>query len=593
MDREGFNRLGRRSAALTALLLCGAPCPSPAWADTPDPAAFLDTAERLRNKDHAKFAEMLSQIHGETHLLNDAQRWHLRYLDAWEDSFEGNYEKAREPLKDISEHSGDITLSAKASALLMNNESINNRYDQAFTIANQLATELPRIHDKTARFTVLMNLSQTLNAAGQTDLAIQYARMMADTIPPGETLCRSYVMETGALYNARSLNSSSKLLEQAIRICSESGNPVASNTQKLLKGMLLLDEKQPGQALALLDPLAESIQQNHYYAHELYWQVERAQAYEQLGRDDEALRAAEIVVRTGKSSDISEVMRNAYAVLYRIEKKRKNLAAALRDFENFTVQDKQYLDEVGARALAYQKVQQQVLTKKLETEELSKQNSILRLQRALDTKAAETSRLYITLLLLTLAFIIAWLFRLKRSQLRFKRMSFHDGLTGIYNHQHFIGEAERLLRTLEKKQGPACLISIDLDHFKHINDTYGHAMGDAVLKRTVMTCQEQLQPGDLFGRLGGEEFGVLLPECPRAKGMEVANRLLVAVGATPIEKDGILVSVSASVGLAFTDSTGYELQRLCKEADDALYRAKRGGRNRIVAEAEDPGMVDA
>ncbi|MFI4959093.1 MAG: GGDEF domain-containing protein, partial [Lysobacterales bacterium] len=179
-------------------------------------------------------------------------------------------------------------------------------------------------------------------------------------------------------------------------------------------------------------------------------------------------------------------------------------------------------------------------------------------------------------------------------QLGFKRLSRHDGLTGIFNHQHFISEADRVLRLLEKKLGHACLISIDLDHFKQVNDTHGHVMGDTVLKHAVAICQQHLRPADLFGRLGGEEFGILLHECCRKQGMDIANRIRLAIEASPMEKDGCVISISASVGLASTDAFGYELLRLCTEADAALYRAKRAGRNRVIADTENDGnLVEA
>jgi diguanylate cyclase (GGDEF)-like protein len=241
---------------------------------------------------------------------------------------------------------------------------------------------------------------------------------------------------------------------------------------------------------------------------------------------------------------------------------------------------------VNTRTQAYQIVHQHTLTKKLEAEALSKQNNILRLQQALANKAVETSRLYILLLLVAIASIVLWLFRLKRSQLRFKRLSRLDSLTGILNHQHFVGQSDRILHALERKAGHACLVVLDLDHFKGVNDTHGHAMGDAVLKRAVAVCQQQLRPSDLFGRLGGEEFGILLYECSRQHGMEIANRIRTAIAETPIHKDGCVVTVSASVGLASTDTSGYGLQRLCKEADAALYRAKRAGRNCVMGDIE-------
>jgi len=322
-------------------------------------------------------------------------------------------------------------------------------------------------------------------------------------------------------------------------------------------------------------------------------QEQLALTYEKLGEDNNARKAALAVLAMSEPDEISEWLRETYDLLYRIEKKRGNLNATLTYYELYAAQDKGYLDDISARSLAYAAVQQHVLAQKLETEGLSKQNSILRLQQALDTKAVETSRLYIILLLLVLVSIFFWLLRIKRSQLRFKMLSHHDGLTGIFNHQHFVSEAERTLRGLEKRQGSACLISIDLDHFKQINDTHGHATGDVVLKHTVALCQRQLRPTDLFGRLGGEEFGILLPECTLDQGMAIADRIRTAIEATPVNGEGGLVAFSASIGLASTDTSGYELQHLRKEADAALYRAKRTGRNRVMSDTESEGLVKA
>src|SRR5690606_32840524 len=146
--------------------------------------------------------------------------------------------------------------------------------------------------------------------------------------------------------------------------------------------------------------------------------------------------------------------------------------------------------------------------------------------------------------------------------------------------QHFVGEAGRALRQMERKPAPACLVALDLDHFKQVNDAYGHAIGDEVLRHAVTVCRQQLRPVDLFGRLGGEEFGILLPDCPLDQGVDIAHRIRRALAESPMTKGAAVVEISASVGLACTDTCGYELQRLYAEADAALYRAKRAGRNR-------------
>jgi diguanylate cyclase (GGDEF)-like protein len=558
-----------------------------------DPAALLDQAESLQRKDHPRFVQLLAQLHSETPRLTTNEQWRLRYLDAWENVFEGQYTQADSLLHDVIDRAGDATLATKASALLLTNLGLNRRYGEAFLLANRLTVELPRIKDPTTRYLVLMNLSQMLNFSGQTDLALKYARMMEDSIPPGETRCLPLNLQVAALYNGKQLTSSSSKLQQAIEACTTAQRPVATNSMWLVLGSLYLDENQPHKAMTLLDRIGPSIAANQYHEHMLSAQVERAQAHAKLGNDTETRKAALGAVGLSHSGDISEWLVVAYQLLYQVEKKQGHTAAALSYYEHYVTQDKGHLDDVSARTLAYQMAQQHMLVQKLETEKLSKQNNILRLQQALDTKAVEASRLYIVLLLMAIATIVLWLFLLKRSQLRFKRLSRCDGLTGIFNHQHFISEADRVLRLLERKRRRACLMSIDLDHFKDVNDTHGHAMGDAVLKHTVSLCQQQLRSTDVFGRLGGEEFGVLLHGCPRDQGMEIANRIRMAIEATPMMENGCIISISASVGLASSDTCGYELQTLHMEADAALYRAKRAGRNRVIADIENGNLVEA
>jgi diguanylate cyclase (GGDEF)-like protein len=558
-----------------------------------DPAAFLDQTESLRTKDHPRFVQMLAQIRSEAPSLTPEQQWHLRYLDGWETTFEGNYAKAQVELRDVIDHADNPTLVAKASALLLTNLAASRHYDEAFALANRVTVELPRIKDPMARYLLLMNLSQMLDLAGQTDIAIKYAHMMADATPPGESQCLPATMEVAALYNGKRLTSSSPQLQHGIETCTAARQPVATNAMMLVLSNLYLDENQPAKAMALLDRIAPSVRINHYFDQMLSAQTQRAQAYAKLGNDDEARKAALAAVAMDDSSDISEWMRDAYEVLYQVEKRAGHSAAALAYYERYVTEDKGYLNDISARTLAYDSLQQRSLVQKLQTESLSRQNSILRLKQALAIKAIESSRLYIALLLLVLISIMFLLLRLKRSQLRFKHLARLDGLTGIFNHQHFISEADQALRLLEKKSGTACLAFLDLDHFKQVNDTHGHAVGDEVLKRVVTICQQHLRQTDLFGRLGGEEFGILLPDCSRDRGLAVADRIRLTIEATRFDGDGYTIAFSASVGLVCTEISGYELQRLCREADAALYRAKRSGRNRVIADSGGDHLAEA
>ncbi|RAO74901.1 tetratricopeptide repeat-containing diguanylate cyclase [Dyella jiangningensis] len=580
-------------AALAAMAFCVTIRPSFAQTHSADLGVQLEQAESLRTADHPRFLARLNLLRSQAAAMSMRERWHLRYLEAWEASFQGDYVNAEPRLRDVIDHSDDPALAVKASAILMGDWGSNKRYEEAFELANQLVEKLPGTQDKLARFVALSYLSQLLRSAGQYELAANYAHDMAQDLPAGETACKPLAMRITALYETRKLTSSSPELQEALDACQAARDSVFTNALWLVKSDLHLDENEPLKAVQLLLRIAPSVRSDQYYSNMLTTQVQLAQAYLKLGKDDAARKAAQAALALSDPGDISETLRDAYRVLYSLDKKQGNTAAALADYEHYVAQDVGYLNDVSARALAYAMAKQHVIVQKLETEKLSRENNILRLKQALDAKAVETIRLYVVLLLLVLASAVFWLLRLKRSQLHFKKLSSIDGLTGVYNHQHFMGEAGKALHLLERRQGMACLFFIDLDNFKHINDTHGHATGDAVLRRTVTICRQQLRPTDLFGRLGGEEFGILLLDCTREQGMRIAERIRRAIDVAKLEGDAGIVTFSASVGLASTEYCGHDLQRLCREADAALYRAKRAGRNRVVSDTEEDGLVEA
>ncbi|MGE7138970.1 diguanylate cyclase [Luteibacter sp. NPDC031894] len=542
--------------------------------------------DAIRTKDHPRFVEALGELHRDAPSLTLPQQRYLQFLDAWEANYEGRYPEAEAALRQVMAL-GDDALGTRASAMLMNNLSEQGKYAEAYAVATRAADTLPIVTDPQARFVLLANLSLMLTFAGQPDKGLEYADMMLAATPAGESSCQAMVQKVTALEGLRKLTAQSPELLETIDICTADRQPIFANTMSLILVDRLLEEHKLDEALAMVERLARPIESSQYYPHRISLSSQRAQIYEQMGRAGEARKAALATVAMGHPGDVNEALRFAYRILYTIDKAQGHYASALGEYEHYVVQDQGYLRDANVRNAAYEAARQHFRAEKLETEGLGKENRILRLQQALDAKAVETSRLYIAVMSLVLVSVVFWLVRIKRSQLRFKWLSSCDGLTGIFHHQHFMGEAERALRLLERRAGEGCLVFLDLDHFKQVNDAHGHPVGDAVLKHAVGICKGELRKGDLLGRLGGEEFGMLLMDAPRLQGSVVAERIRLALAASPLVYEGRVVTISVSIGLACTDGIGYDLSLLCRAADAALYRAKHMGRNRVVVDGGD------
>lgn len=557
-----------------------------------DVTTLLDQADAVRMTDHARFVALLSQLHAAEPQVTPGQHWRIRTLDAVEAQFQGHYAEAEKLARDVLDHSGHPGLSARAMGMLIQNFSINHRYEEAFALARRAAMALPGLKDPAARHSLLSNLSQSMNDAGHPDLAIKYAQMMRADLSPGESPCLSMAVEMTARYTMK-IAPDSPDLTQAIEECTRAGAPVLTNANWLTKTARLIETGKPDAALAILDRIAPSVEKVGYFQGRAALYSQRGNAYLAQNRDADARAAALATVALFHPGDMDNFLIDAYRVLYEVEKRAKRDTFALAYYQKYAEQERGNLDDLTARTLAYEAVQQRALLQGLEAEKLAHQNSVLQLEKSLTAKAVEAGRLYIVLLVVLLASVLLWLIRTKRSQLRFKRLSCQDGLTGVFNHQHFMNQLERELHELERRNAPACLVMLDLDHFKLVNDTYGHAIGDAVLKRATATCRQQLRPVDLFGRLGGEEFGILLPECPAEQGLVIANCIRAAIEAAPVDIDGHVVPYSASIGVACTRVSGYAVQRIRREADAALYRAKNTGRNRVMADFQNGGLVSA
>lgn len=202
-----------------------------------------------------------------------------------------------------------------------------------------------------------------------------------------------------------------------------------------------------------------------------------------------------------------------------------------------------------------------------------------RLQRHTKTGLIYAS-LLLTLFLMVSIFVVSRIYRL---HIEADKFAFTDFLTGIANRRHFMHELESEIRRSQRYEAPFSFAMVDIDHFKKINDQHGHHAGDLILQNFCLRCVNALRTSDMVGRLGGEEFGILMPMTDLHEAARVIERLRSEIDHSVLIENGEKIHYTASFGLVSTSQLNDQqgLSHMMRMADAALYSAKQQGRNRV------------
>jgi diguanylate cyclase (GGDEF)-like protein len=166
------------------------------------------------------------------------------------------------------------------------------------------------------------------------------------------------------------------------------------------------------------------------------------------------------------------------------------------------------------------------------------------------------------------------------------RISKTDGLTGLFNHRHLQERLEEELKRVSRSRAPLSLILTDIDHFKKVNDSYGHPAGDAVLKGVSRIIRDRIRETDIAARYGGEEFALILTNTDSVGARKFADELRQAIQKNPFIVDGKSIPVTISLGISSLPPVAQSKEEVIEKADQALYFAKKNGRNRAVLWSE-------
>jgi len=565
-----------RAVLATALLMAGSLATA---AD--DIASLLRQADAVRSADPAAFQRLLTELSARQDEADPAQRQLLRYLRAYERAFSGDLSGANQDLRSLYEEASDPTVRFRAALSLSNNLGVTREFAEGFRALDDMLVLLPEIEDIELRRLGLLAAAGFLNLAGQYGPGGEHARRLLAEAPGGRTECLAGYLQIESMMHVAPDDLDADAFNAAIDHCDGQNERVASNLLRAHLARHLDGNGQRAAAVTLLQSRLAEVEASRYPTLIAAFHAMLAEFQFEDGELDGAQASAERALEAGARLPTSLPLVNARRVLYEVALGRNDLAGALDHYRRYAEADKAYLDDVKTRELAYQVVRHETQQKTQTIALLNKQNEVLQLEQEVSRSAANNTRLLAALLAVLTASIAYWAYKVKRLQLGFRRLAEIDALTGVSNRHHFTRLAEAALAERAASGAPLALIMFDLDHFKAINDHHGHATGDWVLRAVADTCRSIGRAEDRIGRLGGEEFALLLCDCDATAAAPIADAYRAAIAAIDTSPSGARFEVTASFGIADTRSAGYELHSLLVQADQAMYLAKHQGRDRI------------
>ena len=548
---------------------------------------LLDQADRARSADPAAFRRLLTQLNAETGNATALQRQYTSYLNAYAEGFAGRLNESIRQARQLLNVTSDPGLKVRVGALIVNDYALNGHFNDGLRQLEQTFSLLDQVSDPSLREHLFIAATTLYNQIGQYELAKHYAELVIAAPSSARSLCFAGYSKFQALLKLNALPQSDAPILEVIKNCGDQHESVMENVTRVILARKWISEGQSEKAIALLNAHLSEAQATGYPRAIAEVRSLLAELLLQKGDLAGAETNAQITAVQGVNIANTPPVVSALFTLYKIADQRGHVADALSAYVRYAEAERSYLEEVKARELAYHLVRQEAQQKNQQIELLNRQNKLLQLQQQVDQKAAQNSRFMMMLAVLGALTIAYWGYKTRRLQASLRRMAETDALTSICNRHHFTIKSEQSLAQCAKAGEHAALIMFDLDHFKLINDSYGHATGDWVLVRVAAECSAICRQMDHLGRVGGEEFAILLHGCDLKAATRIAEDCRVCLSRIDTSESGYSFPISASFGVSATSMSGHDLDKLCSHADQMLYRAKREGRNRVRSYAPD------
>ncbi len=543
--------------------------------------------ENIRLSNHNEFIAGLDLLENKLSQMSAYQVCHYQFLRAYQTAFAGESLQAVSDLEKIIPLCDDLRARIRIDALISNISAISGDYKKASYHVDNAIQNAEQTVDKKSKLIAYSGASVVYNLLDQKELSVKYSELHYNLEPNDENLCRvQYSKNMYHLDGDQDAPDLETILEIA-KNCKESGNALYAQSIVLdnIKRTLSSGGMAAGE-MAYIADLVESmkaeIDATPYKNIKVNFKAIEAKIAYLVGDYEEAMVHGEKTISLNENLGYTEQLIMALEVLENISKSRGDFVKSYDYLNRKNEAELKMYDQSQAKQMAFMTVKHSNLAKVFEIEQLNRQKEVLELEKKLAKQETNNQRLVILLILTLLGFMALWLVRIKKKHDYFKGVSEIDHLTKVLTRKAFEEQVKVQLNYCQDHKLPIQMAIMDLDHFKKVNDTHGHLIGDWVLKNVVYAIKEFVEEDMILARLGGEEFCIVFPKVECDVMEAKLEQMRSAVETLDCDESGAELSVTASFGYTSSITSGYSLPLLLTHADVALFEAKKQGRNQVI-----------
>lgn len=501
-----------------------------------------------------------------------------------------DYVVAESSLAEVLNLSDNMTLKYRTIISLVNLHQHTGKFYQAFSYGLQFSDEKFSTVDDETKAVGSMAMALALMDSGLYDESANLMKNIGVTKLTSQTRCAALYLKSQIAYKGNIFVTPLEQMKTDTEQCYADKQMLYALLADSAISLVYLNQNQLEPALQVLQQKEAAVTQLGYDNLTVAWRAIQINAYARTHSKRAAGDTTKQLEKSLNSKAIEnslEVALLAYQGLAASYKLLGEEQKAIHYLELYQQTYQKANNRQMTAALAYYAALMQAAQRKLEINLLNKETRQLQLENELARAEAVNNRLYLLVAGTLLMLLITVLYRTHRSGAKLKERVTFDKLTRVFSRDHFEDVLTTSLAQAQGQQQKLGFVLFDLDYFKQVNDNYGHQTGDWVLQQAANAAQQCLRKSDAIGRIGGEEFAILLQDCDLAMSCALAESVRQAIEDIDTSPTGHKFSVTTSLGVSTAQDYGYNARKLFSVADEALYQAKQHGRNKVMPEVHD------